>query len=402
MSALKKHLGAPTGPVREPAVETRSWLSPLAAFARASSQVAERTIAGGRRALHDSAARRELAQEERLLHLYTGSKEHARVAALLGAGVDPLASNVSRLATRRAFAPIHRALANRDDYGAMLLLEAMKPGQVDLPEGELGDSPLMIAVKNGLTDAAQALIWRGANPTVKNYAGVSPFMEACRRGDVVIMDECIAAAQRVADTAHLFHAAEVDGTPALFHLLGGAAPLDVKTKYLHRFSSAGVDLNGKYGDAGHSAAHFVCISGDAELLGELASTHSSDINSVSTLDGVTPIMAAAWANQAGTITKAASLPGVYVNATRSADGSSALHIAAVRGNLEACTALLAAGANISARNKEGETAADLAAHFGQKAASSMLNGHIAENNLVRRAGLALEALAKQVPKVPRP
>ena len=337
-----------------------------------------------------------------------GSGNVQGMQTLVDQGIDPTAPMVSRPGTPVTFTPLHRAVIREDSKALSFLLSVTPIHEIDTPEGEHGDTPLMMAVKLGQEQTARHLMSQNANPLAANYEGVTPFMEMCRRGH---QDLAIETAQSLHKQSRLTQAlAQTDenGLTSLFHSLAGPSQ-EAKETLLSMHKEAGIDTAGKHGPQGYTALHFSSALGDGPTIRHLIDVHKNDVNALSNKDRLTPAMVAAWANQPNSIKMLSSYPGVHLDAVSRNNMDTALHMAAVRGHTDVAVALVHCGAKTHMRNEQNQTPADLAAYLGNAKTAQALrhldpetqNGLV--QSLTKNATKALEFIQEMAPiSHPRP
>jgi len=188
-----------------------------------------------------------------------------------------------------------------------------------------GTSALVIAAHSGHTETALALLEAGADPNAAG-SGYTALHIAIRRGDVTIVKAVLARGAH-ADTRLLKATPNrrLSDDVALPRPLVGTTPLWL-------------------------AAYF----GQLEIVQVLAAA-GGDVNAAAN-DGVTPLMAAIGRNAQAAAATAEHLlgAGADVNAADE-NGNTALHRAVTSGFNEIVKMLAARGANLEARNRQGQT-----------------------------------------------
>lgn len=229
---------------------------------------------------------------------------------------------------------------------------------------DLGVTPLHLASANGNATIVTRLLDTGANPNAASQAGVTPLMEASRSGSVPAVRALLAR------SAHV-NAAEGDrGQTALMwavarrhpavvavllehkadvHARTRVRPLTVMLDQGPRRTVKTSMQDARQIEAGGSTAIiFAAEAGDAESARHLlaAGAHVND----TAADGASALVRAAFAGQPA-VARVLIDAGADVNAAGA--GYSALHAAALRGDLATVNALLVAGANPDAQLTKG-------------------------------------------------
>jgi len=211
---------------------------------------------------------------------------------------------------------VYMTLNNACYYGVLKSVEkflATGKAQVDAVEEESGNTPLILAARNGHLKVIQALLKHGADITKKGFGGMSALHHACR-GDHLSVTEFLVGPDC-------------------------KAPLDAED------------------DAGNTAVN------EASRMGNLKCMEAV-INAGGKADhpnkaGVTPFMAAVM-NCRGAIVDILAKQGVDVNKV-DGNGNSSLHLAAMCGFPKVVRQLLVQNCDTSLVNTDGKKAEDVAA-----------------------------------------
>lgn len=357
----------------------------------------------------------EKADLEKQLMRLAGSGDVDSLKVLIKTGVDPRTPTQSKFGTAEAWSPLHQALANNDETTSFTLIEAIRqrfsPAEVatalNAPEGQYGDSALMMAVKLGQHQAVRSLLAADADPAQADKQGTTPFMEMCRRGHMEMVKDTLQTLDP-GEASVMLHKIDGQGFNSLFHTIAGGASEALKIELLAIHAAHNFDCAGKYGSDGYSAIHVASIVGDPVMIRELVDTHRGDVNSLSTKEGFTPTMAAAWANQPKSVEMLWTYPQLYIDAKRNSNDSTALHIAGVRGNHEVIVALVQCNADLQAKDANNQTPAELAKYLGRNDTAKLLqrlDPHSDANNsltntLMQRAGQAINAMKSSARTAP--
>jgi ankyrin repeat protein/truncated hemoglobin YjbI len=229
--------------------------------------------------------------------------------------------------------PLCHAICGGNIGAVKLLLD--QGARVERHSGKL----LTLAIMMNRVELVQLLIEHGADVQRASLLG------RLDDADRPVADLLIAHGKRVPDW-----------------MLPRACRPDVSTNELHRVSvlldyGASVDDRGRYG---LTALHYAVRGGKLSLI-KLLLDRGADVNAVGA-DGLTPLL-----HLTKTRSKADPIPvmellaarGANINAFDENDGTLLMHYAR-QGNAAAVRWLLAAGADRSARNKRGKTAAEIA------------------------------------------
>lgn len=317
-------------------------------------------------------ARREVVAQEKRLYDMVEKSDDQGIKSLIAANVNPLAPTQANMDTPDAWLPLHKALAGKDERTALVLIDAMRRNHtLDTPEGQFGDTALMMCVKLGLRTAAHALVKAGADPGKPNHEGMTPFMEMCRRARTDMVTDALATLDK-SRVALVIHRLDKGGFNSFFHSIASEAPGSVTKLLIGLHASYGFDTNGKYGPEGYAGIHVASLLGKTSTIRDLVDNYKADTNSLSNKDGLTPTMLAAWNNMPQSVKILASYPQTYLDGKRSLDDTAALHMSSVRGHREVTLALIECGANLQARNAHKQTPAELADYVGQREMGKLL------------------------------
>jgi len=312
---------------------------------------------------------------------------------------------------------------------------------IDQPTKGDGATPLFIAAERGKVDAIKILLVLGANAAIKTKGGIfnfgfqpkSPLDIAKERGKseafkllfdtgnllttAVIQNDAEAVEKLLAEEYHnsplineekanrfsaLELAADRGYVKIIVLLLNAGAnvePLDTlnRTPLYHAAQKGNPEViralikggaNVRLTDnIGYTPLHVAAsISGKAKAIEALTEGHKEIINFTAN-DGSTALHVAAYNGRVEAI-QALIKAGANINQQKNG-GDTPLHAAACSGNVAAIRALLNANANINRRNEKGETPLCVAAHRGH------LNA--VESLLARSADITLETNDRKLP-----
>ena len=187
-------------------------------------------------------------------------------------------------------------------------------------------------------------------------AGKTPLMDAAGRGDTATVRKLIGygadvnAANRNGGTA-LMYAAAAGRMAALAMLLDHGARVDARSR------------------TGWTALTLAAVKGHPDVVQRLLRA-GADINAADVY-GWTPLMRAVHEQRHGAVQVLLDAPGVDVDA-RNEHGSTALHLAAQRGDRPIVEHLLAGGANPELEDQEGLTPSEIASMTGHPDLASFL------------------------------
>lgn len=256
------------------------------------------------------------------LHWAVDADDATLVGLLLDAGarVD--------VANDLGVTPLHLACANASTALATRLLAARAPVDAVTPSGI---TPLMQAARVGAVAIVEQLL----------AAGASPSMRERERGQTALM---WAAARRHGAVVRALLAAGADVTPrtaarAVTVMLDRGPGREAKTAMAH---------GARVQQGGFTALHFAAQSGDAESTSLLVD-HGAAIDDRAA-DGQSPLVLAVFSGHAD-VARVLLDRGADANAAGA--GYTALHAAAMRGDLATTSALLAKGANPNAPLTQG-------------------------------------------------
>ena len=317
------------------------------------------------------------------LHFAAAKGNRAMVQLLLEAGASLEAKNAAGETPARVAERVGRvdvlpllltpgaaviAAAKSDDLTRLAALLAQHPQAVSEPDSEFGGTALHWAAYNGSPAVASILLARGADRAVKNRNGESPLEVALRRNRdpgarragfeaVIAMlrdpEPEIFDAVRTGDVARV--ARLLDADPALVGTTDqeyGATPLHFaaaasgKKEVVSLLLDRGASTSAR-NRRGETPAGVAERSGRADLLTLLGGPGAAVIAAAKTDD----------------VTRLASLLAQNPKLVNEPDlefGGTALHWAAYRGSVPVASILVAQGADRALKNRDGETALQIA------------------------------------------
>jgi cytohesin len=252
---------------------------------------------------------------------------------LLGAGVNPNVEN------NQERTPLSFAVESGSLEALKMLLNAKAN-----PNGGKLDAPLFCAIKGGNTNMVELLLRAGANPNLPGGLDRQVVSDASDQIVTLSPLECSMTQDQPAITRLLLQfKADPNGQdksrqPFIFRAF---LNLDI----LKAMLEAGADPNSVEGNP-----NGICSQGESPLMVAAKNryTRSSDGNSYSISYDGDPAVA-----------KLLVKHGANVNARRSSDGATVLHLAVQSGNREIVELLLANKADVNVRNNDGLTPLDL-------------------------------------------
>lgn len=186
-----------------------------------------------------------------------------------------------------------------------------------------GKTALMVAAKAGNNNLLKKLLANGAEADIKNNNGGSAIMFACIKGDLKTVQSLL-----VQD----------------------------------------VDVNAR-GANGWGALMIASAKGHVEVVEQLLE-RKADVNTVDVYDW-TPLHRASYENRELVVELLLAAPEIEINA-QDDQGASALHHAAVQGNISISKRLIESGADTELTDLVGRTPQQYAAQNGYKALATML------------------------------
>lgn len=234
---------------------------------------------------------------------------------LMDAGADPNSRNLS------GESPLHQATRKRDLESLRFL---MGRGASVQARDNRGSTPLFIAARSGATDAAKLLVGSGAEIDARDLAGRTPLAAAVDAGET--------------ETARLLVAV---GASILAKDSEGESPL------------------------GLAARKSLSL---LEALLTPATINSADA------EGRAPLRLLVDFRPSVEVVELALAKGSAVDA-RDKDSRTALHVALGTGNLAVAARLAAAGADLFARSRDGDSPVSLAVALGSDALKALLGGN---------------------------
>lgn len=243
-------------------------------------------------------------------------------------------------------------------FGSDALVEAAEDGELErvnelLAEGAPVDSrdsdgrtALMLALEEGAVEVARALMTSGADVKAVDLEGWTTLMCAAEGGEVEIIREL---ARRGVDVS----ARASDGTTALLT----AAPVEEPSELVQVLLELGAQTEAR--DAsGRTPLLIAAAEGNRPDV--IALAKASDVNATDR-DGNTALMLAVYKAEAAEAVETLIAAGANVNAAN-AEGRTVLMCAADGGSPDVVRQVLAAGAEVGARDDLGRTALMWGAH----------------------------------------
>jgi ankyrin repeat protein/beta-lactamase regulating signal transducer with metallopeptidase domain len=266
------------------------------------------------------------------LHVAAERGDVGAIRALLGAGADPNARDLS------GRSPLHLAAATGDVEAVVELLDG--GADTDVPAlTNAGATPLHVAAEQGLAEVVQTLLAAGANPNAKDEGGSSPLHLAAGVGDVRSVSLLL---QRGADPDCL----SASGATPLANASEVGA-WDVVQVLLH----AGADPKWRP-EFGASPLYHAARAGRADMVSALlqAGADPSDAS------GPRPLVPLYGAVESGSADAAAALLAAGADpAAPGPLGQTPLHVAARADRTDLVEMLLDAGAPLDAPDELGLT-----------------------------------------------
>ena len=278
------------------------------------------------------------------LHVSVGLDQNSILKALLIAGVDiESRNNWGRTSLHEAI------ISNRRGVFDILLAKGAKINAVD----GRSMTPLHWAMKTGHVDMAETLLMRGASRSEYDIDGNQPVHQAAWVGQVLSIEALVAEHQdldvKTKTGESPLHIACLNKNSELANYLVGKS-VDVnswarpQSTLLNTVSSFKVPLTSL------TPLHYACCKDDYEMA-LLLLDHEAWLNAA-TPEGVTALMMATETEDTNMVNLLLTR-GAKVNANMPGTLTTALHIAARRGDLETVQQLCRSNANMSARTSGG-------------------------------------------------
>jgi uncharacterized protein len=250
--------------------------------------------------------------------------------------------------------------AHWDDLDMAVLL--LRAGAKVNVANELGVTPLYLACTNGSAPMVEKLLAAGANPNMVAVTGVSPLMEAAQSGNVDVVQALLAHRANMEATENSA------GQTALMWAVADRHPEVVRVLVTHganvqvRSHVTDVLVNisgGEKADDGHGSSRMMPVGGSTAMLfaarvgciecAKALLVGGGNVNDIAP-DGNSALVLAAHSGQGAF---AAFLLDKDAQPNTHGAGYTALHAAALRGDLDLVKALVAHGANPNVQLENG-------------------------------------------------
>ena len=221
-----------------------------------------------------------------------------------------------------------------------------KGADINAPEPESGDTPLLAAIDKHQWAAAEHLLKQGPDLSLEDKNGNSPLYLAVSRGDSALA--MVNLLLKAGAPVNLLSPAGY--TP--LYIAAGFGDAGMTITELLLAAGAQLELGPLDGDGGDSTALYVAASrGGLQLSRRLLAAGAS--SAVRIKDGSTLLHAAAMGGNAEVVRIFAGL-GVPVGLARN-DGITPLHVAAISGQADAAAVLIDLGAALELFDGQGRT-----------------------------------------------
>jgi ankyrin repeat protein len=264
------------------------------------------------------------------------------------------------------------------------------------PEDEGGErcTRLHRAVRAGYREVALYMLIHNADPNIPSSSGWYPLMVACQKADLSLVALLVLAGARVDVRSRyggpLYYAADTwgnrDDTPA-------------RVEIIEILVSRDANVNARVESDGDTPLH-AAVGHDSPNIMEALLVAGADTEARNGL-GVTPLQQAIRSfrfQNARLLLEKGAKPDFYVTEVplraewvgqfldkypevvniSGPGGNRPLHYVAMKGQKDIVRLLLKRGANVAAKNKQGETALDLARKKGREDVVALLEAHIAK------------------------
>lgn len=248
-----------------------------------------------------------------------------------------------------------------------------------------GENVLIIASRNGLTEAVINLLNAGANIEVSDAKGWTPLMVASYNGHIDIVEELLKRGASV-------NATNPKGWNSLI-----LASRNGHVKIVQELIKAGADVNAK-NEEGETALMHACESGHVETVRELIKAGAS-INYTDTIEGATSLMIASQNGHTEIVRELVKM-GANVNIVDT-NGLSALTLAKNNGHMEIIKLLEQTGANplnsvtsqekASAEEKKSKLNKDTSKKFTEALISAVISNDVKKTKELLESGADVNA-----------
>ncbi len=227
---------------------------------------------------------------------------------------------------------------------------------MSVPAGSTADQDFISALERGDLDGAARLVAWGANVDAQRADGKTLLILAAKASDVILVRDLIAAGADVnAITSN-------GGTALMFAAIRG----DTQTQ--KALIDAGADVNA-IGGFDWTALLVASVKGHVSAVRQLL-VSGADPN-LRDIYGWTPLMRAVYEEREMVVQVLLEQPEVALN-VNNAQGATALHLAAVKGNEALIRSLLLAGADPSMGDRNGKTPESMAVAAGHENVAKLL------------------------------
>lgn len=300
---------------------------------------------------------------------------------------------------------LHQAARTRTNAVKLVELLIAKGADVNAKSAG-GDTPLHLAC---YSDVATLLIAKGADVNAKDRSGYTPLHAAAAAnhlevaellilkgadvnaksgGGFTLLDDAVIMGHTDMVRLLIDKGADVNvntrvGTPLYLAVMGG------HTDIVELLITKGADINAKHNN-GWTPLRLAESKGHIQSV-ELLRKHGAKEDSSVGQSDARPATSLQRAVTSGNIDQVKSLisQGADVNA-KNEQGQTLLHLACQRGNTETAKLLINGGANLNAKNDRGQTPFDVACIQGHKAAAEyLLEKGAAINNVTHEGGTPL-------------
>ncbi|CAB1443078.1 unnamed protein product [Pleuronectes platessa] len=312
---------------------------------------------------------------------YLGDAEIIELLILSGARVNAK--------DNKWLTPLHRAVASCSEDAVTVLLK--HSADVNARDKNW-QTPLHVAASNKAVRCAEALVPLLSNVNVSDRAGRTALHHAAFSGHVEMVKLLLSRGANInafdkKDRRAIHWAAYMGHLEVVKLLVASGAEVDCKDKKaytpLHAAASSGMSSTVHYllglgvhvnevNAYGNTPLHLACYNGQDVVVSELIET-GANVNQVNER-GFSALHFASSSRQGALCQDMLLAHGAHIN-MRSKDGKTPLHMAATHGRFSCSQALIQNGAEIDCEDKSRNTALHIAARYGHELIITALVKH---------------------------